>query len=214
MLAEPSILVCNGCNGYYSLAHVLETSLIVSVCQLSHSCLSFGCLVDFADSIDNVHAVLFVAALSHYDHILPSSNASPAPITASTITMVEPIMRSAPSSVSITPSSSSVTTSSTPALTLTSPPSPSFFTPVPSATVRYEMMESLNLFEDVCRSPWFSGAHIILILTKSDLLKEKCTSVPLRHTFTDYNGADDYTSYGSSTRSIILSLSLSLSRYV
>jgi hypothetical protein len=144
----------------------------------------FCCYVN--NSVDNVHAVLFVAALSHYDHILPSSTASPSPITASTTTMVEPIV----SSVSSSASSSS------------HKPPASFFTPLSSH--RYELTESLNLFEDVCRSPWFSGAHIILILTKSDILKEKCTTVPLRNTCPDYIGNDDYTSYGIVVSTVLI----------
>lgn len=54
------------------------------------------------------------------------------------------------------------------------------------------LIESLNLFENICNSRWFRETSIILFLNKSDLFKEKIKEVPLTTLFTDYTGGGDF----------------------
>jgi len=54
------------------------------------------------------------------------------------------------------------------------------------------LVESLNLFENICNSRWFRETSIILFLNKSDLFKEKIKEVPLTTLFADYTGGSDF----------------------
>jgi GTPase SAR1 family protein len=54
------------------------------------------------------------------------------------------------------------------------------------------LVESLNLFENICNSRWFRETSIILFLNKSDLFKEKIKEVPLLTLFSDYTGGGDF----------------------
>ena len=63
------------------------------------------------------------------------------------------------------------------------------------------MVESLNLFHEICNSKWFENTDIILFLNKRDLFEEKITKVdirqpdpadPSRMLFDDYDGGLDY----------------------
>ncbi|KAJ3436398.1 guanine nucleotide-binding protein g(o) subunit alpha [Anaeramoeba flamelloides] len=64
------------------------------------------------------------------------------------------------------------------------------------STIRME--EAMNLFSEVCRSPHFKKASIILFLNKFDLFKEKIKTIDLDTYFHDYKGnydAEEATSY-------------------
>lgn len=50
------------------------------------------------------------------------------------------------------------------------------------------MIESLNLFESTCNSPWFANTSIILFLNKKDLFEEKINKYPLTICFPEYTG--------------------------
>jgi len=54
------------------------------------------------------------------------------------------------------------------------------------------MHESLNLFGEVCQSPWFADTAMILFLNKDDIFREKITRVPLTVCFPEYTGANSY----------------------
>jgi len=54
------------------------------------------------------------------------------------------------------------------------------------------LMESLELFEEICNSKWFVKTSIIVFLNKSDLFKEKIKRVNLNTLFKDYSGANEY----------------------
>ncbi|KAL6071183.1 guanine nucleotide-binding protein subunit alpha [Balamuthia mandrillaris] len=54
------------------------------------------------------------------------------------------------------------------------------------------MHESLDLFDDICNSPWFENTAFILFLNKIDLFKEKIKKSDLRNTFENYTGGADY----------------------
>jgi len=54
------------------------------------------------------------------------------------------------------------------------------------------MHESLNLFGEVCQSPWFADTAMILFLNKDDLFKEKITRIPLTTCFPEYTGPNLY----------------------
>ena len=63
------------------------------------------------------------------------------------------------------------------------------------------MVESLNLFHEVCHSRWFENTSIILFLNKRDLFEEKIKEVDIRQRdpadedqwlFDDYTGGCDY----------------------
>lgn len=56
------------------------------------------------------------------------------------------------------------------------------------------MVEALNLFEEVINSKWFARTSIILFLNKKDLFIKKLAVVPLRTTFPDYDGDNEYES--------------------
>jgi len=50
------------------------------------------------------------------------------------------------------------------------------------------MEESLELFEEICNSKWFTKTAIILFLNKNDLFQEKIKSVNLTCLFPEYEG--------------------------
>jgi GTPase SAR1 family protein len=55
------------------------------------------------------------------------------------------------------------------------------------------VVESLNLFEEICSTRWFLKSPIILFLNKRDLFEEKIKTVDMKQFFGDYEGAYDYT---------------------
>jgi len=54
------------------------------------------------------------------------------------------------------------------------------------------MHETLNLFEEICNSRWFTHTSIILFLNKRDLFEEKITQVPLTVCFPNYDNINSY----------------------
>eukprot|EP00475_Leptophrys_vorax_P005414 TRINITY_DN13276_c0_g1_i1.p1 TRINITY_DN13276_c0_g1~~TRINITY_DN13276_c0_g1_i1.p1 ORF type:complete len:367 (+),score=82.77 TRINITY_DN13276_c0_g1_i1:108-1208(+) len=54
------------------------------------------------------------------------------------------------------------------------------------------ILESLNLFDEMCLSRWFVHSPIILFLNKRDLFEQKIRSVPLSEFFPDYTGGESY----------------------
>ena len=54
------------------------------------------------------------------------------------------------------------------------------------------MLESLELFEYISNSKWFTRTAIILFLNKSDLFREKIKKVDLKVLFPEYAGGNDY----------------------
>jgi len=58
------------------------------------------------------------------------------------------------------------------------------------------MVESLKLFGDVCNNPRLKDCQLILILNKTDTLKEKIMNFnPKHYCFPDYDGSTDYESF-------------------
>jgi len=53
------------------------------------------------------------------------------------------------------------------------------------------MQESLELFEEIVNSKWFTKTAVILFLNKLDLFKDKIKKVDLKVLFPDYNGGAD-----------------------
>mmetsp|Transcript_10099 Transcript_10099/g.16534 ORF Transcript_10099/g.16534 Transcript_10099/m.16534 type:complete len:522 (+) Transcript_10099:279-1844(+) len=57
------------------------------------------------------------------------------------------------------------------------------------------MREALQLFKDICESPYFIQTNILLFLNKSDIFKEKILETPLSVCFRSYQGPkNDYES--------------------
>jgi len=54
------------------------------------------------------------------------------------------------------------------------------------------MHDSIALFGDICNSPWFAEAHMILFLNKKDLFEEKLTLYPLTVCFENYYGSTKF----------------------
>jgi len=54
------------------------------------------------------------------------------------------------------------------------------------------MLESLELFEYIANSKWFTRTAIILFLNKSDLFREKIGRADLKVLFSDYLGGSDF----------------------
>ncbi|MES1919468.1 hypothetical protein MHBO_001296 [Bonamia ostreae] len=50
------------------------------------------------------------------------------------------------------------------------------------------MDESINLFEDISNSTWFSESIIVLFFNKKDLFEKKIGSTPITTFFKDYCG--------------------------
>ncbi|KAI8388235.1 guanine nucleotide-binding protein subunit alpha [Radiomyces spectabilis] len=54
------------------------------------------------------------------------------------------------------------------------------------------MQEALTLFDSICNSRWFVKTSIILFLNKIDIFKEKLLKHPLKDSFSDFNGPENY----------------------
>jgi GTPase SAR1 family protein len=55
------------------------------------------------------------------------------------------------------------------------------------------MREALDLFKDICESPYFANTNFLLFLNKCDLFQDKIRTVPLSVCFKSYTGAqNDY----------------------
>jgi GTPase SAR1 family protein len=54
------------------------------------------------------------------------------------------------------------------------------------------MVESLQLFDEICNSKWFRKTSLILFLNKRDLFAEKIPLFPLANYFREYSGPNDY----------------------
>ncbi|KAJ1505195.1 guanine nucleotide-binding protein subunit alpha [Coelomomyces lativittatus] len=54
------------------------------------------------------------------------------------------------------------------------------------------MQESLQLFQSICNSRWFSKTSMILFLNKIDLFKDKIAVSPINAIFPEYTGEADY----------------------
>jgi GTPase SAR1 family protein len=54
------------------------------------------------------------------------------------------------------------------------------------------MLDSLNVFENLCKTPFFKTSNILLFLNKVDLLAEKIQRVDLSTCFPDYTGGKDF----------------------
>ncbi|KAI8052651.1 guanine nucleotide binding protein, alpha subunit [Thamnidium elegans] len=54
------------------------------------------------------------------------------------------------------------------------------------------MQEALTLFDSICNSRWFIKTSIILFLNKIDIFKEKLPKHPLKESFNDFEGPDNY----------------------
>eukprot|EP01027_Heterolobosea_sp_BB2_P018960 GEZU01026644.1.p1 GENE.GEZU01026644.1~~GEZU01026644.1.p1 ORF type:complete len:136 (+),score=25.90 GEZU01026644.1:302-709(+) len=58
--------------------------------------------------------------------------------------------------------------------------------------VTNRMHESLELFEDVVKSKWFTNVPLVLIFTKDDIFRNKIKETDLSCCFPDYTGGCDY----------------------
>ncbi|ORY01846.1 guanine nucleotide-binding protein alpha subunit [Basidiobolus meristosporus CBS 931.73] len=56
------------------------------------------------------------------------------------------------------------------------------------------MQEALTLFESICNSRWFTKTSMILFLNKIDLFKAKLVVSPLKQSFPEYRGGNNYES--------------------
>jgi GTPase SAR1 family protein len=54
------------------------------------------------------------------------------------------------------------------------------------------MQESLLLFHETTRSPWFKNSSIIIVFNKIDLFREKVRKSDIREAFPEYGGGRDY----------------------
>lgn len=54
------------------------------------------------------------------------------------------------------------------------------------------MMESLNLFKEICNSKWFMRTAMLLFLNKRDLFETKIQTIDLNICFPDYTGGLNY----------------------
>ncbi|CAD6186103.1 unnamed protein product [Caenorhabditis auriculariae] len=54
------------------------------------------------------------------------------------------------------------------------------------------LVESMDLFAQICNSKWFVTAAIILFLNKKDLFEKKIKSVPISYLFKEYKGENEY----------------------
>ncbi|ETO33148.1 hypothetical protein RFI_03953, partial [Reticulomyxa filosa] len=55
------------------------------------------------------------------------------------------------------------------------------------------MRETLNLFEEICNSKWFTKTAMILFLNKQDLFIEKLKRINLQVCWDDYRGNNEFT---------------------
>jgi len=67
------------------------------------------------------------------------------------------------------------------------------------------MNESLNLFDQIVNSQWFTRATIVLFLNKSDLFKEKIQRKPLSCAFPMYNSGASFEDQSNYIKSLYLS---------
>lgn len=51
------------------------------------------------------------------------------------------------------------------------------------------MVESMELFKEICHNRWFVNANIILFLNKKDIFEEKIKKSSLKVYFSDYHGS-------------------------
>jgi len=58
--------------------------------------------------------------------------------------------------------------------------------------VTNRIIESLNLFSEICNSRWFRNKSMILFLNKDDLFREKIKKIDLKVCFDEYDGGCDY----------------------
>ena len=54
------------------------------------------------------------------------------------------------------------------------------------------MVESMRLFDSICKSKWFAETAIILFLNKQDLFAKKIVASPLTICFPEYDGPNTY----------------------
>jgi hypothetical protein len=54
------------------------------------------------------------------------------------------------------------------------------------------MVESLNVWREVCNSKWLAGAAMILFLNKKDIFEEKIKKHDLNVCFPDYKGGKNF----------------------
>lgn len=54
------------------------------------------------------------------------------------------------------------------------------------------LQEALDLFQNICQSPWFTRTAIQLVFNKTDLFLEKLKHSPLDAYFPDFQGGSDY----------------------
>ena len=59
-------------------------------------------------------------------------------------------------------------------------------------TDRNALIESIDLFEEICNSRWFDSCGMILFLNKRDLFEIKLSRYPLTVCFEDSNGNGRY----------------------
>eukprot|EP01156_Anaeramoeba_ignava_P023924 Anaeramoba_ignava/c21830_g3_i4.p1 GENE.c21830_g3_i4~~c21830_g3_i4.p1 ORF type:complete len:168 (+),score=45.56 c21830_g3_i4:246-749(+) len=52
--------------------------------------------------------------------------------------------------------------------------------------------EAFSIFSEICSSPWFAKASVILFLNKKDLFKKKIEENDLSIVFPEYQGGKDY----------------------
>lgn len=54
--------------------------------------------------------------------------------------------------------------------------------------VTNRMIDSINVFKDICNNKWLQKSDVILFLNKKDLFEKKIKKVPLSVCFPDCNG--------------------------
>ncbi|KAI8608620.1 guanine nucleotide binding protein, alpha subunit [Chytriomyces sp. MP71] len=54
------------------------------------------------------------------------------------------------------------------------------------------MVETMTLFQSICKNKFFGRTNIILLLNKVDLFKQKITTKPVSHYFPQYTGPNTY----------------------
>ncbi|KAF8927023.1 guanine nucleotide-binding protein subunit alpha [Dissophora ornata] len=76
------------------------------------------------------------------------------------------------------------------------------------------MEEALHLFDSICNSRWFVKTSIILFLNKIDRFREKLPISPLRNSFPDYDGGDDFDQASQYVMNQFVGLNLSESKQI
>jgi len=54
------------------------------------------------------------------------------------------------------------------------------------------LLESMDLFEELCNSKWFGKVDVVLFLNKDDLFRKKIQKIDMQKCFPDYEGGKDY----------------------